>query len=248
MEVYSADRSINGKLRRRFAKLVSRRPAHLSPDRPMVTFAFDDAPATAATTGAAILQARGLHGTYFTAAGLAGHDSPFGLYASNADTRRLHAAGHEIACHTYSHLDCGKADAATIAADLDRNAEALRKLGVEVETFAYPYGDVSPAAKRVMDMRFSLLRALHHGVIETGTDLNQAPAVGIEGPDGEAIATRWLHEAADRNGWLILFTHDVTDKPSPFGCTPAALERMVDQALAMNFEVVTAAEGAARAA
>ena len=96
--------------------------------------------------------------------------------------------------------------------------------------------------------RFSLLRALHHGVIETGADLNQAPAVGIEGAEGEAIAARWLDEAASRKGWLILFTHDVKDAPSPFGCTPAALERLVDKAVAMGFEVVTAAEGARRAA
>ena len=58
MEVYSADRSLKGKLRRRFAKLVSRRPARLALDRPMVTFAFDDPPATATREGAAILEQR----------------------------------------------------------------------------------------------------------------------------------------------------------------------------------------------
>ncbi len=248
MEVYSADRSLKGKLRRRWARLVNRRPARLSLDRPMVTFSFDDVPATAAGAGAAILEARGLKGTFFVAAGLAGQDSPFGLYAKDADASRLAAAGHEIACHTYSHLDCGKADGPTIAADVARNTDVLRAMDVETTTFAYPYGDVSPAAKAVLGPRFSLLRALHHGVIETGADLNQAPAVGLEGAEGEAIAARWLDEAASRKGWLILFTHDVKDAPSPFGCTPAALERLVDKAVAMGFEVVTAAEGARRAA
>jgi peptidoglycan/xylan/chitin deacetylase (PgdA/CDA1 family) len=248
MEVYSADRSLKGKLRRRLAKLVSRRPARLALDRPMVTFAFDDPPATATREGAAILEKRGLKGTYFVAAGLAGQDSPFGLYASNDDARRLQAAGHEIACHTYSHLDCGKASGPVIAEDVSRNSEALNAMGVTAQTFAYPYGDVSPAAKSVLGDRFALLRALHHGIIEAGTDLNQAPAVGIEGPDGEAIAARWLNEAAARKAWLILFTHDVKDAPSPFGCTPGALERLADKAIAMGFEVVTAAEGARRAA
>ncbi|MEI7932055.1 MAG: polysaccharide deacetylase family protein [Alphaproteobacteria bacterium] len=248
MEVYSADRSLKGKLRRRYARLVNRKPARLTLDRPMVTFGFDDPPATAAREGAAILEARGLRGTYFVAAGLAGQDSAFGLYATDDDTRRLQAAGHEIACHTFSHLDCGKADGATIAADVARNTEMLRAMGVEASTFAYPYGDVSPVAKRMLEAQFSLLRALHHGLVETGTDLNQAPAVGIEGEDGEALAGRWLDEAAERKAWLILFTHDVQENPSPFGCTPEALARLADKALALGFEVVTAAEGARRAA
>ncbi len=247
-EVYSADRSLKGKLRRRYAKLVERRPARVSLDRPMVTFSFDDPPKSATLAGARILEARGLRGTYFVAAGLAGQDSHYGLYADDDDTLRLAAAGHEIACHTYSHLDCGKADAAAIAGDIDRNAEALKTLKITPTTFAYPYGDVSPAAKRVLGERFALLRALHHGVIDDGADLNQAPAVGIEGSDGEAVALSWLETAAQKNAWLILFTHDVADNPSAFGCTPAALERLTDKALASGFEVVTAAEGARRVA
>ena len=56
-------------------------------------------------------------------------------------------------------------------------------------TFAYPVrrrraGE--PSAR--LAGRFGLLRALHHGLVGAGADLNQAPAVGVEGPDGEALA------------------------------------------------------------
>ena len=105
MEVYSADRSLKGKLRRRYAKLVHRRPARMQLDRPLITFAFHDPPKSATDAGAAILEERGLRGTYYVAAGLAGQDSPFGLYADGGDTRRLVAAGHVVAWHTYSHVD-----------------------------------------------------------------------------------------------------------------------------------------------
>jgi peptidoglycan/xylan/chitin deacetylase (PgdA/CDA1 family) len=245
--VYSADRSLKGKLRRRLARALVRRPAHVALERPMVSFSFDDAPVSATTTGARILEERGWRGTYFVAAGLARQDGPMGTYGADADTVRLFQAGHEIACHTFSHLDCGKADGATVVADVDRNQAALRALGLPASTtFAYPYGDVSPAAKRVLNGRYAVLRALHHGVITSGTDLNQAPAVGIEGEDGEAVAARRLDEAARRKGWLVLFTHDVREAPSPFGCTPQVLERLADKARAMGFDVVTLAEGARR--
>lgn len=244
-DAYQPDRTLKGKLRRRLVRLAHRRPLEEAPDRPMVSFAFDDAPLTAAKTGAAILESRGVRGCYFVSAGLAGTEAPMGVCAQADDYRALAAAGHEIACHTYSHLDCGQASGAQAAADVARNEQTLADWGLEPpRTFAYPYGDVGFGPKAALGERFALLRALHPGVIVQGSDLNQAPAVGIEGEDGEAIARRWLAAAKAQRGWLILFTHDVRPDPSPWGCTPQALERLVDEAQAEGFDVVTVAEGA----
>ncbi len=245
-EVYHADSSWRAKLRRRTVRLSSRRPAR-APAGPMISFAFDDVPASAAETGAAILERRGLKGAFFVAAALAGSDAVTGPMATADDVRRLAEAGHEIGCHTYTHLDCGQASACDAVEDVARNAETLKAWGVaRPATFAYPFGDVAPATKHALASRFVLMRALHHGVVTQGSDLNQAPAVGVEGPDGEALAMAWLARAARRQAWLILCTHDVADAPSPYGCTPAALERLADAALANGFEAVTVAEGAAR--
>ena len=245
-DVYRADASWRAKLRRRTVRLSSRRPAR-APTGPMISFTFDDVPASAAATGAAILERRGLKGVFFVAAALAGTDAVTGPMATADDVQRLAGAGHEIGCHTYTHLDCGQASACDAVEDVARNAETLEHWGVaRPTTFAYPFGDVAPATKRALASRFGLMRALHHGVVTTGSDLNQAPAVGVEGPDGEALAMDWLHRAARRQAWLILCTHDVAEAPSPYGCTPAALARLADAALANGFETVTVAEGAAR--
>jgi peptidoglycan/xylan/chitin deacetylase (PgdA/CDA1 family) len=245
IEAYRPDRSIRGKLRRRLARLAERRPARRGPGRAMISFSFDDAPATAVAQGRAALEARGLRGTYFVAADLAGRVGPMGLNAAAEALIEAAEAGHELACHTFSHLDCGQADGVTIAADADRNAAALRAWGAApATTFAYPYGDVSLAAKTALGGRYDLLRGLHHGLIEVGTDLNQAPAVGIEGPDGEGLAHRWIDRAVARRAWLILYTHDVADPPSAFGCTPAGLDRLIEHALAAKAAIVTVAEGA----
>lgn len=247
VEAYTPDLSLKGKLRRRLARLAVRKPARLALERPLVSFTFDDAPATAAKVGAALLEARGLRGTYYVSAGLAGREGPMGRYATREETQGLIAAGHEIACHTYSHIDCGKGGKARILAEVDRNAEALADWGAPpLRHFAYPYGDVSIDAKQVLDRRFGTLRGLHKGLIEHGGDLNQAPSVGVEGADGEAIALRWLEEAARRKAWLILYTHDVAESPSAWGCTPKTLERLIDTALEGGFDIVTVDEGARR--
>lgn len=247
MEAYSADRSLKGKLRRRLALLAHRRPVRMRLAAPMITFSFDDAPASAVRAGAAVLEARGLKGAYYVSAGLAGQTGPMGRYATLEETAGLIEAGHELACHTFSHLDCGQAAGPAIAAEADRNAQALAAIGATtLESFAYPYGDVSGPAKAVLGGRFRTLRTVQAGLVEDGSDANQLPSVGIEGPDGEAVAMGWLNKARERRAWLILYTHDVSDSPSAWGCTPAALARIADAAIAANFEVVTAAEGARR--
>lgn len=247
MEAYQADRSLKGKLRRRLVRGLHRRPLPAGPDRPMVSFTFDDAPASAAQTGARLLEARGVKGVFYACAGLAGADGPMGRYAEAGDYLRLAGEGHEIGCHTFSHLDCGRAAGGAALAEAVRNAEQFEAWGLPYPaTFAYPYGDVAAGPKAVLAGRFGLLRALHPGLVETGCDLNQAPAVGIEGPQGEAAARRWLDRARERKAWLILYTHDVQDNPTQWGCTPAALAGLVDAALDGGFDVVTVAEGARR--
>ena len=118
-DAYRPDMSLKGKLRRRLARFQHRRPAGAAPRGPMVSFAFDDAPASSVTVGAEILAERGLKGTYFIASGLMGQDGHAGRYVSADQLRRVSAQGHEIACHTHAHLDCGQADRGVILADLD---------------------------------------------------------------------------------------------------------------------------------
>lgn len=250
MQPYQPDRSIIGKMRRRLMRLYARRPARSAmPDRPWLSITFDDAPVTAATVGAEILQAHGARATYYISAGLLGEQGHMGPYAEWSDIGRLNAEGHEIGCHTFDHTDLGPANAETARDAAAANRAAFDAHGIPTPTtFAYPYGEVAPAPKAVLAPRFDLLRALHYGVIEPGTDLNQAPSVGIEGPGGEALARTWMDRAARRKAWLILTVHDVQAHPSPWGCTPEVLRRIVNEAVNLGFEIVTVAEGARRVA
>jgi peptidoglycan/xylan/chitin deacetylase (PgdA/CDA1 family) len=212
----------------------------------MISFCFDDVTDTALSVGAKLLEARGLRGSFFVCGGLLGKTGHMGAYATRDQVVAAANAGHEIGCHSYSHLDCGRAGPKDIERDLDRNHHALAAMGVaQPTTFAFPFGDVSLAAKRVAGDRFQLCRALHHGVIGPGADLNQAPAVGIEGRHGEAVARRWMRAAASQGAWLILYTHSLGPSASEFGCSVASFTRLVDDAIAKGFSVVTVAQGAA---
>ena len=96
--------------------------------------------------------------------------------------------------------------------------------------------------------RFRLSRGVAAGAIGRGSDLAQAPAVGLDGPEGEASAAVALRRAAERGEWLILFAHRVAPEPGEFAVHPQALARLADRAGALDLEVVTAAEGVRRLA
>ncbi len=242
IQPYTPDLSLKGKLRRRFARLTHHRPARLNLTRPTVSFTFDDIPASAGHAGAAALEAHGARGTCYVCAGLFGRDGHMGRFADAAELGDLIRRGHEVAGHTLGHLDCHRTPEADLIADLDANDAALRGLGAAPIHFAYPYGEVSPRAKALLAGRYASLRGVHKGLVHDGDDLNQLPGVGIEGPDGEALARQWIDRAVAENAWLILYTHDVREAHSPWGCTPDALSRLVAHARQAGCEIRTVGE------
>lgn len=235
---YQPDLSLAGKVRRRLTRLTHRRPAQLALTRPTVTISFDDIPATAAHAGAAVLEHRGVRGVFYVCAGLFGREGHMGRFADADEIGSLAERGHEIAGHTFDHIDCHRSAPAALASDLDANDAALARFSASSH-FAFPYGEVGPRAKRLLKDRYATLRGVHKGVMRHGDDLNQMPGVGLEGDEGEMTARAWIDRAVQQNAWLILYTHDVRPTPSPWGCTPEALAAVVDHAIASGCDIRT---------
>jgi hypothetical protein len=51
--------------------------------------------------------------------------------------------------------------------------------------------------------------------------------------------TSWIDDLVAAPGWLIFFTHDVSDDPTMFGCTPATLERLIGDARGRGCALMT---------
>ena len=47
-----------------------------------------------------------------------------------------------------------------------------------------------------------------------------------------------LDEAKETNGWVIFFTHDVSDNPSPYGCLPRQLADVVQAVIDRGIEIL----------
>lgn len=217
-------------LARKIALRMHARPARLAWPGGIVSFTFDDFPKTALLVGGRILESWGARGTYYASMGLAGSQISVGRIFDHEDVRAAHLVGHEIACHTHSHLDCCTAEHRSILVGIRNNAAVLSAAieGYIPTNFAYPYGRVSPTAKRVLGPRFSSCRGGRRGVNWGAVDLADLLAVTIYASDfDEAEMRRWIDHTKSVGGWLIFYTHDISDSPSPFGCKPAQLEAVV---------------------
>lgn len=219
----------------RLARLIGlhARPARIDFPGGVASFTFDDFPKSALHVGGAILERHRARGTYYTAMELAGTENHFGPLFEPADVVAAHKAGHEIACHTRTHLDCRYAKPAEIAAEIDENGRQIAALldGAGPTNFAYPYGAVSLTARHTLKSRFSSCRGTELGINAGATDLADLKvAILFNDAFDDAAMRRTIDEAASGNGWVIFYTHDVREQPSEWGCTPDQLEAAVGYA------------------
>jgi peptidoglycan/xylan/chitin deacetylase (PgdA/CDA1 family) len=215
---------------------------------PLVSFSFDDFPRSAATVGAPILKDFGVKGSYFVSGGRAGrHIDGLDQFVED-DLIRVAEAGHEIGCHTFSHIALPENSATAIKDDLLRNAEFVHRVLGEytMSSFAYPYGTVSLSKKALMGRFFPMCRGIWSGVNKRQVDCRQLRAMSLERSFDEGKVSAALDQAQASNGWLIFFTHDISDNPSPYGCEPIRLARVLNDVLERGIEILTIKAAAER--
>jgi peptidoglycan/xylan/chitin deacetylase (PgdA/CDA1 family) len=242
--------ALRARISNRLARHFCIAPFRLADTGPMVSFTFDDAPKSAATVGAPILEEYDGRGTFYIAGSLVDQKDDHWAGISAGDIVGLHRRGHEVACHTFSHLRATGLDAAAIAAEIDKNRRYLLSLdsSIKVENFAYPYGQGSLPRKRQLSQAFRSSRGIVPGVNSGTVDLHYLRAMPLIERDIERDSVdRAFDEAVASNGWLIFYSHDVEAAPSPYGCSPALLRHALEAATRRNIPIVSVAEALRRA-
>ncbi len=236
---------VSNRLARHFRAAPHRLPAHA----PMVSFTFDDAPDSAAGEGAQLLEKHGGRGTFYLAGSLIDRPSDHWHSLSNDAIVRLHRAGHEIACHTFSHQSAVNLDEAAMAREIERNRSHFRGIdsSIKLDNFAYPYGLGSVWRKPQLAKAFRSARGILPGVNRDVIDLQFLRASPLIDRDIDTAGVdRYFNEAVASGGWLIFYGHDVVDTPSPYGCKPALMRHALEAAGKRNMPIVTVAEALRR--
>ncbi|MGX1788309.1 polysaccharide deacetylase family protein [Bosea sp. NPDC055332] len=231
-----------GRLENRLLRAAPWQIMQVPTAEPIVSFTFDDVPASALEVGAAILEADGVRGTFYISGGLEGRVEPGRTLIDQAGCRELAARGHEIGCHSYTHRDLRHVGGDALVDDLTRNARYLDVIDPRPgrRNFAYPYNSGSLGKRAILARTFRTCRAGGEGVNRGPTDPTFLRAVEIRQPQQRVLdLARWIDALVADPGWLIFFTHDIAARPTPYGCTPPSFRLLVGYALARGCQVLT---------
>jgi peptidoglycan/xylan/chitin deacetylase (PgdA/CDA1 family) len=228
------------------AGVLFRKPFAIKTTLPLVSFTFDDFPRSAFLEASPILGRYGLLGTYYVSLGLLGKQSPLGAMFEAEDLIELSRLGHELGCHTFSHCHSWNTPPEVYEGAILKNRQALAAMlpGLSFQTFAYPISAPRPGVKKVAGKHFLCCRGGGRRRINAGeVDLNLLSVNFLEKSRADAAAIKAVIEQnAHARGWLIFATHDVCERPSPFGCTPKVFEQALNWALGSGSRILPVLE------
>jgi peptidoglycan/xylan/chitin deacetylase (PgdA/CDA1 family) len=220
--------------RRKSASVVFRKPIVIKPQQPLISFTFDDFPRSALLAGGAILNRFGLAGTYYVSLGLAAQETPSGRMFVVSDLKALFDQGHELGCHTFSHCHSWETETKTFEDSIIENRTALRKLfpDAEFKSFSYPISPPRPLTKARIANYFRCCRGSGQTINVGNSDLNQLSSYFLEKSRNDIQSVKDLIDHNRRvRGWLIFATHDISDRPTPYGCNPELFAAVVQYAV-----------------
>lgn len=226
------------------------RTARLRNSRPIVSFTFDDFPRSAVAHGAGILDASGVHGTFYLARVFCDATVDGMEYYTLDDVGRLLRAGHEIGCHTAAHVAVSGLDRPALLDQLEINQRFMSEQfgDILLRSFAYPFGSVSLRSKMILQNRFASCRSIFPESNVATVDLGLVRAVSLYEHRFDRATLQRLLGGLRANSWLVFYTHDVDPLPSAYGVSPDLFAYAVDTAAKMGHEILPMKNALGRAA
>jgi peptidoglycan/xylan/chitin deacetylase (PgdA/CDA1 family) len=208
--------------------------------RAIISFTFDDFPRTAVSNGARLLEDHGVRGTFYATGSYCERTVEDVPQYHAEDIISLARAGHEIGCHTFTHPRVSSLRAAELKEEIELNSAFLSRLlpNNKMQTFAYPFGDLSLTATIRLQAMFAGCRSSEHGLNIDSADLGRLRSIRLY----DRLMTpkdisQLIKQAVAKNAWLIFYTHDVSRKPSSFGCAPSLFEYALASTISAGAEV-----------
>ena len=223
---------------------VASRSVTIGPRHSIVSFTFDDVPASALTNAVPVLDEHGVKATFYVALGMSGGD---GEFIGPDQVRMLAGRGHQIGCHTLSHYSLRAGTPAGLYEDALAGKRALESLlaGTPTDHFAYPYGAVSVRAKALLQRAFTTMRTSTSGINVGRVDLSYLRAENLysrgSGLDLDRVRRR-VQATVDGGGWLIFYTHGVRDDGDEYDTTREDFRRAVEIVMEAGAPVLPVAQ------
>ena len=187
------------------------KPGPLRWAKPMVSITFDDGWESVHDRALPLLDKYNFKSTHYV--------NPSSIETPNfmtaAEVQQMHQDGHEIASHSYAHVDLTSINADRLDREMRQSDEALAAAGLNTDSLAPPYGRSDPQVDWYAGKYFNIVRGTDQGLNTrqnlVAHDLKVFYVTDETTPDHLAAA---LAETKRMNGWLIFVYHQISTAES----------------------------------
>lgn len=236
------------RINNRMAQSIMLKPKRLHLLQGTLSICFDDFPQNAWTVAGPILADHNVRATYFVSGGLCNQINGGLRQFTDNDLQEVWASAHEIGCHTYDHVSALKTPLRIFSNSISRNATFLaERLGIKrIESFAFPYNHVTLRSKFLIARQFKFARGVGNKLNDKWLDLSEMLSINLSlssigGGSHNSVRPidlcKLIEQAAQGKKWLIVYTHDVSDKPSEHGTKTHDFETMILHAKQVGLDI-----------
>ena len=222
-------------------KRFCRRPIDINLGSAIVSFTFDDIAQSAVTLGAKFLESYKTRGTFYVSPSLLGKQGLIGKHATEGEIKSLADSGHQISLHTFSHVSVRELSIQDLAIEIEQNVEVLQAMtGLRTfRHFSFPFGEITLQAKRYLGQRFLTMRSIFTGVNSGVVDLSALRAVALyDRLFDEQCLENLIQMTLSSSGWLIFYTHDISENPSPWGVSVDVFKQVLQTVMSSGLHVL----------
>jgi peptidoglycan/xylan/chitin deacetylase (PgdA/CDA1 family) len=187
------------------------KPGPLRWAQPMVSITFDDGWQSVYDRALPLLNEHGFRSTQYVNA--SSIETP--NFMTAAEVQQLHDAGHEIAAHSYRHVDLTSVGTDRLDEELRMSEEALAAAGFATDNLAPPYGRSDPQVDWYAAKYFNIVRGTDDGLnTRQNLDPQDLKVFYVTDETTPETLARALAETSRVNGWLILVYHQISTRES----------------------------------
>jgi peptidoglycan/xylan/chitin deacetylase (PgdA/CDA1 family) len=200
--------------------------------RTIVSITFDDGLASQ-YNASLILDEYGFKGTFYVCPGL--NEFEGNELMSWEQIINVQSRGHEIGCHTMTHVN-----ASAISREEFEQELIACKQATNATSFAYPYGQGLDKSDLVYKY-FNSARLVQQGINEKGSSEVKSLIFVHDRFDQRMD---WLKEWLESGDWVAITIHGVTDEPRGLiDITPGEFRQILDVVRSSGAQVVRVSEG-----
>jgi len=203
------------------------RTAHAAPPPVVVTLGFDDGYLDQYQNAFPLLEAHGLHATFFINTGLLGQSDRM----TYAQLTEMAAAGEEIGGHTLVHKNLKHLKPAALQDQICTDRQNLLDHGFAATSFAYPFGAWDAQVRQqVIDCGYSSARTVSGGTESIPPVDAWATRTPPNPKQKTTVATLESYVTAAQTsggGWVQFVFHHACVKCDTYAITPTKLDEFL---------------------